>query len=150
MPKSGTGSICTASATRLELKFLLENGYIKLGCHITGSINWNRNGEPSGSIRYESKLTEEEQYIRVYYTHTNSYTGEKKDYDYQIYLDEVPTNIGNGKRYYFICPMSGRRATILYMAYNSPIFKHRPTGTGSIMNSRCRAKNTGQSVPTLS
>ena len=48
--------------------------------------------------------------------------GETKQYKIQI--DTVPSNLGKGFRYYFICPESGKRCNKLYLGYGSKIFKH--------------------------
>ena len=68
-------------------------------------------------------MSNDESYIQLKYVHTK---GENKtDLDYKIYLLKIPSNLGKGFRYYFICPISGKRAKILYSAYGSLYFKHR-------------------------
>src|SRR5690606_12225110 len=59
------------------------------------------------------------------YTFTNNYTGYKSKEQYKVYLEGVPSNLGNGEVYYFVCPSTGRLCRILYSAYGSSRFKSR-------------------------
>ena len=120
MGRFSTGAITTGEAVRLELSFLLKEGKIQKGCKIQGSLAWN-NGS---SISFESCYQEEEKYIRLYYTLTRP-TGEEYKLDYKIQFTTIPSNLGRGEIIYFVCPISGRRARILYRAYGSHYFKSR-------------------------
>ncbi|MEK7153190.1 MAG: hypothetical protein AAB834_04530, partial [Patescibacteria group bacterium] len=59
-------------------------------------------------------------YMRLWYTHTNSWSGEKSDMDYKVNLITTPCHYG-GVRYWFICPLTkngshcGRRVGVLYL-----------------------------------
>jgi hypothetical protein len=76
-------------------------------------------------MQAESHYTEEEAYVRLRYTHTDSATGRHSEQDYRIQLQRVPSNLGKGETLYFICPESGRWCRILFMAYGYPRFKSR-------------------------
>jgi hypothetical protein len=45
--------------------------------------------------------------------------------EYKIYFTSAPSNLGRGKVYYFVCPISNKRARILYKCYGSLYWKHR-------------------------
>lgn len=120
MGRWSTGAVDTREANRLELKYLLKNGYIKKGRHIGGSLSWT-DGSTCG---FESKCTEEEQWIRLKYNLTTR-SGEKFDYDYKIYLTSIPSNLGFGEVLYFICPASGRMSRVLYRCYGYNKYKCR-------------------------
>lgn len=53
-------------------------------------------------------------YIRLIYTTTHNWTGEKKDHDYNVEIDWTPCNYG-GQRAWFVCPECGEKARKLYM-----------------------------------
>jgi len=120
MGRYSTGAITTRESKRLELSYLLNDGYIQKGLMLSGTIRWN-NGS---SINFISELTEENQYIRLQYQNT-SYEGEEKDMDYMIHLASIPSNLDRGRILYFICPITGRRSRILYKCYGSLYFKSR-------------------------
>jgi hypothetical protein len=124
MGRERTGAIFTSEARRLDLSFLLKEGFIKKNAKIQGVINWSIRDEPTGSMTIVTKHTPNEKWIRVSYTATDL-KGVKTDYDYQIDLVEVDSNLGKGKVLYMICPESGRRCRILYLAYWANKFKCR-------------------------
>ena len=121
MGRNATGSMTTNAACRIELGYLLKNGYIKKGGSVFSTLSWT-NGS---NIGFESKYTDDEAYIRLIYTNTNQCTGEVTNHDYKIYLHEVPSNLGKGYVLYFICPSYGHYCRILYKCYGSLIWKSR-------------------------
>ena len=120
MGRYSTGAITTGEAVRIELSYLLKQWKIHKNERIRGSIYWN-NGS---SISFESCYQEEEKYIRLHYTLTKP-SGEEIGLDYKIQLTTIRSNLGRGEILYFVCPISGRRARILYMAYGSHYFRSR-------------------------
>jgi hypothetical protein len=119
MGRDRTGTT-TKEALRIELSYLLKGGYFCKGKVFYGEFKWT-NGS---SIGIQSNYTDEEQYIRLFYVHTD-WRGEKTEYDYKIQITFVPSNLGKGKVPYFVCPVNGSRCRILYKAYGSPIWKSR-------------------------
>ena len=80
-------------------------------------------GEITSSIGINVSADEEkpeDNYVRLYYTQTDSSTKEKTELDYKIELAATPCNFG-GKRYWFICPLvidkkpCKRRVAMLYL-----------------------------------
>ena len=63
--------------------------------------------------------------LRLHYTSTTHSIGEKVDRDYRVQLETTRPNYG-GLRWWFVCPLSGRRARVLYL----------PTSGGSVFASR--------------
>jgi hypothetical protein len=61
----------------------------------------------------------ERTFIKLNYTHTDHWSGEKSDMNFDIELTDTPCRYG-GKRYWFICPLSkngrycGRRVGVVY------------------------------------
>jgi hypothetical protein len=120
MGRRSTGSMTINGVPKIELGWLLHNGYIKKGQNIFGSLRWTNDN----SIRIETNYTDEK-YIRLIYTNTNICTNEKTEHDYKIYFHEVPSNLGKGNVLYFICPSDGHYCRVLYKCYGSLIWKSR-------------------------
>lgn len=105
---------------KISVQFLKKHGYLK-GSR-SGTITWT--SEWSGdknSVSVISDVDESNPYLRIYYTQTNSDSGEKKDFDYKVQLTTTFCNYGF-KRYWFICPLyksgryCGKRVGVLYKA----------------------------------
>lgn len=124
MGRYRTGAIFTSEARRLDLSFLLKEGFIKKNAKIQGVINWSIRDEPTGSMTILTNHAPDEKYIRLSYTATD-YNKVQTSFDYKIDLVEVDSNLGKGKVLYMICPESGRRSRILYLAYGANKFKCR-------------------------
>ena len=120
MGRSTTGSITVNEAMRLDINYLRKKSVIVPGQAREGVMKWT-NG---ASVHLLSHLMNEDFYIRLKYRYT-SYDGEVKNYDYKIYLTTVPSNLGIGEIYYFICPVDYCRCRILYNCYYSGIWKSR-------------------------
>lgn len=128
MGRYSTGVWQTREAMRIELSYLLKHKYIEKGPEGTykrGILRWSCRGESTGSITIISCYNDKEAWLRLIYTVTERDTGEKKELDYKIYLETVPSNLGKGEVLYFICPISGKRCRILYKAYGYERWKSR-------------------------
>lgn len=91
----------------------------------SGTITWTHGlSENKSSISYTistnmQDTTGDEDHIRLQYTQTNRWSGEKSDMDFKIPLTTTPCKYG-GVRYWFICPLSkngqycGRRVGVIY------------------------------------
>jgi hypothetical protein len=124
MGRFTTGAMSTSQVKRIELSYLLKSGILKKGRLIHGELYWHCDNEPTGSISIVCKYTKKDLWVRVVYI-INDKNGEEKQYDYKIELVEVESNLGKGKVLYMICPVSGKRCRVLYLAYNSERFKSR-------------------------
>ncbi len=121
MGRNSTGACTTREVIRIELSHLLRQGFIMKNQTISGTLTWT-NGS---SISFTSSFTDEERYIRLSYYTESGHTGERTHHDYKIQLTTIPSNLGKGEIIYFVCPVTGRRARILYRCYGSLIWKCR-------------------------
>ncbi|BFT95181.1 MAG: hypothetical protein MNSN_04940 [Minisyncoccus archaeiphilus] len=103
---------------KISISFLKKNGYLK-GWR-SGTITWTSGyDEHKSSVGIEVSTVSSDSYLRINYTQTDNYSGEKKDFDYKIPLTTTPCRFG-GKRYWFVCPWykngvyCGRRVGTLY------------------------------------
>src|SRR5690349_3776997 len=109
-------------SNRLNIFWLKKQGYFPQGgCMRWGTVTWSSGGESKSSIGIQvvAGMTDEPDYIKLNYTHTDSWTGEKSEMDYKVRLTTTPCQFG-GIRYWFVCPLTkngrycGRRVGVLY------------------------------------
>jgi len=101
---------------KISTSFLKEHKYYKgfVGGNMIWTNNWSK---AESSVGLEVSTYSD--YLRIYYTQTDRYTEEKKEFNYKIPLTTTPCNYG-GKRYWFTCPWykngqyCGRRVGTLY------------------------------------
>lgn len=88
----------------------------------SGTLSWTL-GMSKSSIGYTLSTSSDgmNDNIRLYYTHTDRYSGKKEEMNYKVPLITTPCNYG-GVRYWFKCPLNkngqycGRRVGVLYSA----------------------------------
>src|SRR6476619_2486578 len=105
MGRRSTGAWTVYESTRLELSYLIRNGYIKKNCIGSGQLVWdNGRGQRTATMGFKSSylMDEDEKYVELTYTVT-ARDGQETHYNYRIYFVEVPSNLGKGKILYFQC-----------------------------------------------
>jgi hypothetical protein len=119
----GFGSGRTASnptverALKLDMTKLLALGQVRPGAHVAGSIEWTwvASGASLATIGFEADLTGTEVgWLHLRYTTTTAHDGAKTNNSYRIALDTTRLHYG-GRRWWFVCPVTGRRARVLYL-----------------------------------
>ncbi len=114
-PASTVSGSCT-----IDMRFMLKYKYIVRVAETKGLLEWTKGQK----IGFRCKMTKQEKFLQLYYSITDS-KGERTDYDYKIYIDEVESNLGKGTILYFLCPESGKRSKKLISAYGEPKFINR-------------------------
>ena len=107
----------------LNINRMVETGAIKNGSSQSGTWVWTDSdtGEQKASIGYESNAWNlNEAYLRVHYTLTDR----DKVMDYKIPLITTKAHFG-GVRFWFKCPVTGRKAAKLYLPYGANFFACR-------------------------
>ena len=119
------GRATTESGLILSLSKLIRDGLFRPGCAWGGSLVWTNTttGERVGSIGYEAHLGQELGRVRLRYT-TTRWDGERRESDYWIQLETTPQPFG-GRRWWFVCPRTGRRAAKLYLPNGAFTFAAR-------------------------
>ncbi|KKR24017.1 MAG: hypothetical protein UT53_C0001G0006 [Candidatus Yanofskybacteria bacterium GW2011_GWD2_39_48] len=144
-------------SNRLSIFWLKKHGYLhKDYSNMSGGINWSYGySENKSSINFAIHrdnwgTPSEQAYIKLNYTHTDYWSGEKSEMDSKIELTTTPCRYGS-RRYWFICPLyksgryCGRRVGVLFsigkwfgcrhcgeIAYNSQMWGGRNKGFVSI------------------
>ena len=107
MPKTPTFPTCFDEVKQISIVDLKRLGYLKPGKIIyNGGIRWTCRGESTGSIGIDVDAVE--RYARLHYNVNG------KSIDYRVELETLPSNLGKGVVWYFICPATGKRCRKLY------------------------------------
>lgn len=96
----------------ININCMVKLGAIRDECHQQGGWVWSDRdtGEKRSSIGYEcNTLDKDNSYIRLFYTITDT----KEEIDYEVQLSRTTPHYG-GTRFWFICPVTGKRVTKLY------------------------------------
>jgi hypothetical protein len=122
------GRPTTSDGLTLDLAKLLRDRLFRPGQAWGGSLVWTNTttGARVGSITYQAHLGADRGRVRLLYTSTNHWNGEKRDSDYWIELDTTPQPFG-GHRWWFRCPRTGVRVAKLYLPPGAYTFASRQT-----------------------
>ena len=104
----------------------------------SGTITWSTNGEKTASISITVNNNSKEPYIQLDY----KYNDEPRKY--RVWLVSVPSNLGVGKIWYFLCPQTLKRCRKLYLV--GGYFLHREAFNGCMYDSQTKSKSWRQMV----
>ena len=108
MPKPHTFPTLYNEALQIHISKLKGWGYLDPEQIKSGTLNWSRNGNPTGSISIQVNTKSEQLYIELDY----KYRDEPRNY--KVYLTSTPSNLNKGEIWYFICPQTKKRCRKLY------------------------------------
>jgi len=120
MGRNTTGIYHINECFRMDLKELFKAGALSRGETNEGKMTFSNGHEMS----YKSNMAKEPYFIELKYTVIKK---EKESrFEYKIYIDAIPSNLGKGMVHYFLCPFdSDVRCRTLYMAYGVMKFYSR-------------------------
>ncbi|MEM9822962.1 MAG: hypothetical protein AAF985_17920 [Bacteroidota bacterium] len=126
MGRQRTSAQSCENSHRIELSFLLKEGYLRKNEYKSGGISWiNRFGRITSNVHIATANFAHEKYLSLSYTITDRYTKKRRNYNCKIELTSIPSNLGKGEVLYFLCPKTGKRCRALYSAYGYPKWKSR-------------------------
>jgi len=102
---------------------------------VSGTLTWSSNGEKTASISI-TVSTNERPYIELDY----KYNDEPRKY--KVWLVTIPSNLGKGKVWYFLCPQTHKRCRKLYSIVG--YFLHREAFKGCMYDSQTKSKRWRQ------
>jgi hypothetical protein len=114
------------NALKLDLHHLIRNSFFRPSATVTGSLTWTdiSSGQLRAAIGYEAHLGDEHGWVRLRYTTTNHWSGEKTQHDYRVELTTTPQPFG-GRRWWWVCPRRGDLVSKLYKPNAAGIFASR-------------------------
>jgi hypothetical protein len=117
MPKQFTFPYLYDSVVTFKVSDLIRFGFLKKGEHFKATSNWSRNGERTASVSYIINTSISQPYIEF------NYNSNGNPINYRVSLITMPSNLGKGEVWYFICSRTGKKCRNLYL-YNG-YFVHR-------------------------
>ena len=141
MPKFPTFPTLYNEALQINVSKLKSWGYLKPSQFTSGKLKWSRNGDPTGSISMRVNTHSEQPYIELDY----KYKGEPRNY--KVSLISIPSNLGKGEIWYFLCPQTNKRCRKLYSI--GGYFLHREAFNGCMYETQTQSKKYRQMDKTL-
>ena len=141
MPKPHTFPTLYNEALQIHISKLKGWGYLDPKQIKSGTVNWSRNGNPTGSISIQANTYSEKPYIELDY----KYKDEPRNY--KVYLTSTPSNLNRGEIWYFICPQTKKRCRKLYSI--GGYFLHREAFNGCMYETQTQSKKYRQLDKTL-
>lgn len=113
------------SCLTLDLSRLFKAGWLKARASTMGTLRWSdvATGEVA-SVDFEGCLGPETGCMYLRWTSTDQLTGEKRECENRIALTSKPQPFG-GRRWWFICPRTGRLASRLHLPSGAHTFACR-------------------------
>jgi hypothetical protein len=98
----------------IDIAEMLRRGWVSDGCTGSGTLHWSRNGERFASIGHRFDLSDaDDATLTLRYTWTPS-GGEPQQVEQRIALVPTVPNYG-GRRWWMLCPFTGRRVRKLHL-----------------------------------
>lgn len=123
-------------ALTFDISSLKNAGFLKPGVNIySGKSTWSRSGRQTAAINYSiESIHDDLKQITFTYLHC------KKHVNYVIDMVAIPTNLGNGKRWYFVCPSTEKRCMKLISPNGVKYFLHRSAFPDMLYDTQKRSK----------
>lgn len=141
MPKPHTFPTLYNEALQIHISKLKDWGYLDKKQTKSGTINWSKNGNLTGSISIQANTHSEQPYIELDYKHRD------EPLNYKVYLTSTPSNLNRGEIWYFICPQTKKRCRKLYSI--GGYFLHREAFNGCMYETQTQSKKYRQLDKTL-
>ena len=136
MPKFPTFPTLYDEVLQISITKLKEWSYLNPEQIKSGTITWSRNGNPTGSISIQVNTHSEQPYIELDY----KYRDEPRNY--KVRLVSIPSNLGKGLIWYFLCPQTKKRCRKLYSI--GGYFLHREAFKGCMYETQTQSKKYRQ------
>lgn len=132
MPKPHTLPTLYDDVIKLNITDLRKWKYLEKGYYKKGSVEFSSNGNNRGNITIYVDTRAEKYTITLIY----SYNGQ--GVKYSIDIVSLPSNLGKGKVFYFVCPVTQKRCRKLYCIGGE--FLHREAFKGCMYESQTYSK----------
>jgi hypothetical protein len=133
MPRYSTLPFLFDEVKSISITDLRKGGFLDLGASKKGILTWSINGEKTGRIGI---LVNSNNMLTV------DYKCDGTPYNYDIRLTSIPSNLGIGNVWYFICPFTHKRCRKLHLI--SERFMHRSNLPSGMYESQIKSKTWRQ------
>lgn len=107
MAKISKGPLCLDRLKQISICSLRQWGFLEPSSRRSGTITWRKGEYEAASISLMVDTAEETVWL--------DYRVDANFYSYRIALEGLPSNLGKGRVWYFICPATGKRCRKLYL-----------------------------------
>lgn len=128
MPKHPTCPTLYDEALQIDAWELMRWGYVERGTYAKSRLRWSRGDQVTARVGFEVRMDGTEPHVILDYT----FNGEPRKY--RVGLVCVPSNLGKGEIWYFLCPITGKRCRKLYSV--GGWFGHREAFGGCMYESQ--------------
>lgn len=108
MAKPSTYPVILDRALQIKLSTLKGLGFLEPGSERSGPLIWSVEGKKIAGIWLKVNMGNWDPHLILKY----NYNDEPREY--RIHLEAIPSNLGKGSVYYFVCPLSFKRCRTLY------------------------------------
>ena len=136
MPKPYTFPTLYNDVLQISITKLKEWEYLNSVQYKSGSITWSVNGNKTASISIQVNTHREQPYIEL------DYKSNDEPRNYKIQLVSIPSNLGKGNIWYFLCPETNKRCRKLYLI--GGYFLHREAFKGCMYETQTQSKRYRQ------
>ena len=133
MPRISTFPTLYDECKQISITDLKRWDYLKLDQSKRGVINWHMGEQKTGSISILVDTNLENPFLELDYK-TAGYP-----IKYEVSLVTVPSNLGKGHLWYFLCPQTGKRCRKLYLIGDR--FLHREAFQGCFYEKQVQSKS---------
>ena len=109
-------------------------GYLKPDQFRSGEMTWSRGERKTGSISFAVFTYPDAPYIEL------NYSCNQQPIKYQVKLKSIPSNLGKGVVWYFVCPKTNKQCRKLYLV--NIYFYHRTAWRGFLYEKQTYSKKT--------
>jgi len=134
MPKFPTFPTLYDECKTISISDLKLWGYLNPNQYKRGTISWSRNGSKTGSISIYANTHIENPYIEL------DYQCNSNPINYRVQLVSIPSNIGKGVVWFFVCPYTGKRCRKLHLV--DTYFYHRSAFKGCMYEKQTYSHKT--------
>ncbi len=136
MPKPHTFPTLYNEVLQVSITKLKEWEYLNPEQIKSGTLTWSRNENKIGSISIRVNTRIEKPYIELNY----KYSDEPRNY--KVRLVSIPSNLGKGHIWYFLCPQTNKCCRKLYSI--GGYFLHREAFNGCMYETQTQSKKYRQ------
>lgn len=133
MPKYSTFPTLYDNVLTISTSFLKTHKYLESEAIKRGTLTWSRNGREIANISIQVNNQSTPHYLELDYQYN------KIPINYRVLLVSIPSNLGKGIVWFFICPHTGKRCRKLYLVAGH--FFHRSAFRGCMYEKQTQSKN---------